>query len=128
MKTDKVKIKKSNIEGKGVFAARSFKKNEVVLRWDILHILSKTAAKKITDDDKKYISFLNGKYILMKESEKYINHSCEANTTVKNFCDVALRDIKEGEEITSDYSKNLLPDTVMECKCESRKCKKKINC
>ena len=38
-------IKKSKIEGKGVFAARDFKKGEIVVKWDISHQLSPEEAK-----------------------------------------------------------------------------------
>lgn len=62
----------------------------------------------------------------MQEPEKFVNHSCDPNTFVKDFCDVALRDIVEGEEITSDYTDSLFPNTVMLCNCGSNHCKKVI--
>ena len=32
-----VAVKKSKIEGLGVFALRDFKKGEIVIKWDIAH-------------------------------------------------------------------------------------------
>ncbi|MDD5066936.1 MAG: SET domain-containing protein, partial [bacterium] len=116
----------STIEGQGVFALRNFKKGEIVLQWDISHTLSEEKVKKISSEGKKYISFLKGKYIIMQEPEKYVNHSCEPNTTAKYFCDVAVRDIMKDEEITADYAEELPPRTYMECRCGSRKCRKII--
>ena len=126
MKTDKVTIKKSAIEGKGVFATQNFKKGDVVLQWDVTHIIPKEKVDKMSNKDKKYISYMNKQFVIMQEPEKYVNHSCEPNTTAKNFCDIALRDINEGEEITGNYFEELPPDTRMKCHCKSKNCKKRI--
>jgi uncharacterized protein len=126
MKTDKVLVKKSKIDGNGVFALRDFKKNEIILHWDISHVLSIETVDSMSKEEKKYISFFNNTYVVMQEPEKFVNHSCEPNTTAKNFCDVAVRDIKKGEEITANYTEELLPNTSMECNCGSSKCKKII--
>ena len=123
MNTDEVMVKNSKIEGKGVFALRNFKKGEVILHWDASKTLLKEVSDKMSQNDKKYISFLGGKYIIMQAPEKYVNHSCEPNTTAKNFCDIAIRDIKKEEEITADYAEELPPDTYLECHCGSKKCR-----
>jgi len=127
MKSDNVIVKNSSIDGKGVFALCDFKKGEVVLHWDISHTLPKQKVDQMTDKEKKYISFLDNKYVVMQEPEKYVNHSCEPNTTAKNFCDVAIRDIKKSEEIIANYTEELTPNTSMECNCGSKKCKKIIH-
>ena len=59
-------------------------------------------------------------YFLMQIPERYVNHSCNANTFVKNNSDIAIRDIKKGEEITSNYSDSEPLD--FECKCGSENC------
>lgn len=58
----------------------------------------------MTQEEKKYVCFLDGKFIQMQAPACYVNHSCEANTTAKNFCDIATRDIGIGEEITANYN------------------------
>lgn len=128
MKTDNVIIKYSDIHGTGVFALRDFKKGEIVLHWNTSHTLPKEKVEKIPHKEKKYLSFLEGKYLIMQEPEKYVNHSCKPNTTTQNFCDVAMRDIKTGEEITGDYTEVLPPYTSMECNCGSKKCRKILRC
>ena len=54
---------------------------------------------------------------------RFVNHSCDPNTFLHNFCGIAKRDIKKGEEITEDYSKENNPDFRLECKCGSKNCK-----
>lgn len=126
MKTDKVTVKKSKIEGKGVFAECDFRKGEVVLRWDTSRVLTEKEAGEIVDKEKKYVSFLEDKCVLMQSPEKYVNHSCEPNTAERNLCDVARRDIKKGEEITIGYGDKNPSNVGKECCCGSRKCKKVI--
>lgn len=116
-------VKKSRIHGKGVFAARNFKKGEVVLKWDTAHELSSEQVKRLPLHEKKYVTFFHGKYVLMQPPERFVNHSCDSNTTAKNFSDIAKRDIKKGEEITADYSEECVPGLNMKCKCGSRKCR-----
>jgi len=65
---------------------------------------------------------MDGKYVIMQDPEKYVNHSCDANTTAKQFCDIAKRDIKKGEEITANYKEELSPSTEMKCNCGSKNC------
>ncbi len=117
-------VKKSQINGKGVFAAVDFKKGEVVLGWNPKPI-KKADISKLPKNDLKYAGKFGGRYHLMQPPERYVNHSCEPNTKVKNKSDVAIRNIKKGEEITSTYSKQLTG--AMECRCGSKECKKIIN-
>lgn len=118
--------KKSKIEGKGVFALHDFKKGDVVIKWDISHQLTPEEVKKLPEKEKRYVSCLNGKYILMQSPSKYVNHSCDANTYAYNFCDMAKRNIKKGEEITGDYSEAEIPDFEMKCNCGSKNCRRII--
>lgn len=121
MKKDII-IKKSKINKKGVFAARDFKKGEIVLKWKP-KILKKEEIKNLKNSQKHYIYKAGkNKYFLMQPPERFINHSCEANTRTKNNCDIAVRNIKKSEEITSDYGKG--SSVSFECECGSKKCKK----
>jgi SET domain-containing protein len=126
MKTDDVFVKKSRIEGKGVFASRAYKKGEIVLHWDINHPLTDEEYNKLTEKEKGYVSFIDGKYIVMQEPEKFVNHSCSPNTTAKGFCDIATKDIEKGEEITEDYSEGFPPGAETKCNCGSSNCRKII--
>ena len=118
-----VVIKNSRIQGKGVFANRNFKKGKIVMKWNISMILTEKEAKKVPEKDKKYLVFSNGKYIMAQPPEKYVNHSCKPNTREGNHYDFAIRDIRDGEEITTDYSQNAPPHIKMKCNCGNKKCK-----
>ncbi len=122
--TKNIIIKKSKISGKGVFALRDFEKGEVVLRWNPKPI-KKSEMELLSVREKNCVIPFSGRYFIMQSPERYINHSCEANTTVKDNSDVAIREIKKGEEITSDYIKTK-GGSSFECKCGSKKCRKII--
>lgn len=78
-----VLVKNSKIQGKGVFARRDIKKGEVVLRWDTSHLLKKSEVDRLSSKEKKYVTYLNNKYVLMQIPERYVNHSCDPNTLPK---------------------------------------------
>ena len=118
-------IKKSKINGKGVFALRDFDKGEVIFRWSPKPI-EKSEIELLSARDKTYVVCLGKRYFIMQSPERYVNHSCEANTTVKDNGDVATRKIKKGEEITSNYIKTK-GGSSFGCKCGSKKCRKIIS-
>jgi len=91
------------------------------MKWDASVILAKNEARKIPKRHRKYLVFFKGRYIMAQSPEKYLNHSCEPNTKEGRLCDVAARDIKKGEELTTDYSVNAPPHIKMKCLCGSRK-------
>jgi len=117
-------IKRSRIQGKGVFARRDIKKGELIIDHPkCSKQISLKEFEKISNFQKKFVSILKGKYILFYSPARYVNHSCAANTKVSRKGDVALRNIKKGEEITANYSFEL-PNIGFKCKCG--KCKGRI--
>lgn len=120
-------IKESGIDAKGAFANKNFAKGEVVLKWNLSNQISKEKFERLTEDEKRYVTFVDGKYTIMQEPERYVNHSCDSNTHVGNFADIASRDILKGEEVTSDYSGSEAPGFTMKCNCGSKNCKGKIS-
>ncbi len=123
MKKDVI-VKKSKIKGRGVFALRDFKKGEVVLKWNPKPI-TKAASEELSDLMKRYVGHTGKSYYIMQSPEKYVNHSCESSTFTKSLCDVTRRDIKKGEEITSNYGKG--ETNEFKCECGSKKCRKLIS-
>ena len=99
-----VQIKKSKIHGKGVFALRDFKKGKVVLKWHP-KIISKVQVERLTVKQKSYLQKSGRRLYLMQSPEKFVNHSFNPNTYMKNDCDIAKKLIKRGEEITTHYDK-----------------------
>lgn len=57
----------------------------------------------------------------------YINHSCEPNCGIKGeITFVAIRDIKAGEEITTDYAFIDNEEYSFECTCGTDNCRKVV--
>jgi len=117
-------VKKSKIHGKGVFANRDFKKGEIIVKWEYRE-LTECQAQRISKNDLPYLNKISGKYLLMDAPGKYVNSSCNPNTFPIEMCDVALRDIKKGEEITTDYG-NSNPEEFI-CNCQKCREKKALN-
>ena len=61
---------------------------------------------------------------ILQPPERFVNHSCNNNTIVRNLCDVAVRDIQVGEEITSDYSSSDSGNQSFLCACGAPNCRK----
>ncbi|MFH1233086.1 MAG: SET domain-containing protein-lysine N-methyltransferase [Patescibacteria group bacterium] len=116
-----INFKKSKIHGFGIFATRDFKKGELVIRWKSHKQIAKENINKLSEEEKHNISYIDGEYILVPP-EGRINHSCNPNVHLANFCYIAKRDIKNGEEITADYRKESEHGFEMKCNCGSKNC------
>ena len=115
-------IKDSPIEGKGLFATRDFQTGEVVAVWDTSHVVSPPEIEKLPADERRYVTRYGNTFIVLQPPSRYMNHSCDANTRSEAGKDVAIRDIKKGEEITADYRSEMVPGDAMSCNCGSAKC------
>jgi len=140
MEVNKVKkpvySKKSKIEGRGVFSSRDIKKGEEIIRYEGDKILKSEGDIRSEKQLKKghlYIFGLNKKYDIDGNKNgniaKYINHSCSPNCETvtydnKEIWIVALKKIKQNEELTYDYK--LTGDISIACKCGSSRCVKRI--
>ena len=118
----KFEVKSSAIGGKGLFATSQIKKGETVVAWNP-KVLTKDQASKLPADEQNHYLYPDGNNMLwMQPPERYMNHSCDANTRVVGKSDVALRDIQKGEEITSDYLDLDIED--FECNCLTKNCRR----
>ena len=92
--SEKYSIKKSDINGKGVFASKSFEKGELVG-------LAVTDEEAVTDTE----NFRDAR----TELGKYLNHQNKENAALKsenNTLNIYTNTpIKKGEEITVNYQK-----------------------
>lgn len=121
-----VRVQDSAIHGKGVFASRDFKAGEVVLRWDNTRELSPAELQALPPEEKRFTDVKEGKTLHIGIPERFVNHSCAPNTKSGDRCDVALRDIKAGEEITSDYGQVFIASGYFACSCNHAQCRKII--
>lgn len=103
-------IKKSKIGqfDKGVFANRNFKKGEIVLKYSNLKHLTQKEFQNLPQSEKQFTHKHWGVIYLYPSPARYVNHSSHPNTVqnLKERYDVAIRDIKKGEEITTDATKD----------------------
>lgn len=100
-------VGKGNLTGKGVYANKNFKKDEVVITYN-LKPLTEQAFNNLTESEKEFTHRHWGIIYLYSEPEKYVNHSKNPNTyqDLANKCDIALHNIKKGEMITTDATKD----------------------
>ncbi len=100
-------IGKGKLAGKGVYASRNFKENKIVVKYN-LKMLTEDEYKKLPRSERKFTHKQGKTIFLYSEPERYVNHSKMPNTyqdyTVQ--ADIALRDIKKGEMITTDATKD----------------------
>jgi len=100
-------IGKGNLSGKGIYAARDFKKGEIVIKYN-LKSLGENEYNNLSESEKMFTHTHRGTIYLYAEPERYVNHLDNPNTfqDLSNKCDIALRDIKKGEAITTDAVKD----------------------
>ncbi len=100
-------IGKGKLNGKGVYAGRDFKKGEIVSKYN-LKPLSPEEYQELPETERKFCHKHWGKIYLYLEPDRYVNHSKNPNTyqDLENKCDIAVRDIKRGEMITCDATKD----------------------
>ena len=93
-------IKDSGQKGKGVFAGKEFVKGEIILKIDTSALVSAEDIRYLSADEQNHTMYVgDGNYIIMGSPERFVNHSCEANAYTKRGKVIAMKDIKQGEEI-----------------------------
>jgi uncharacterized protein len=118
-----VEVGRSPIHGLGVYARRAFEAGEVVLRWDTSRRLTAEELAALPEAERRYTHPFDARATLVVQPpERYVNHSCENNTVVRDFCDVAVRRILAGEEVTSDYSADGSGSAFV-CRCGAEGCR-----
>ena len=119
-----VEVRGSAIHGTGLFAHRQFRAGEIVLRWKLDHRINASQLATLPVDERKYLHPLDEKtFVILPPPERFVNHSCDNNTAARDFCDVAVRDIRVGEEITSDYAADGAGRSFL-CACGAHNCRK----
>jgi len=132
----KLIVKKSSIDGKGVFAKKSIRKGEIVAVFGGLVIRKEEYAKLTRGKFKKAESYgicLGGGFYLITSREGRLekadrfNHSCRPNAGIKGQITlVAMRSIKPGEEVTFDYATTECEESSFKCNCRNKDCRKII--
>ena len=127
------KIKKSNIDNRGLSAATNIKKGAKVIEYKgkIITVKEAETNPKFDNDKAIYLFNLNKKYDLDGDfkynTARLINHSCDPNCEVDGvglkLWIYAIKDIKKNEELTYDYGFSFDKDYKnYPCRCGSNKC------
>lgn len=96
-----------DLDGRGVYAERDFQKGEVVIPYH-LRELSEDEYENLSEKERWFVHIHRGKKMLYGEPERYVNHS-ESPNMAQDFevrCDRAICDIRKGEMITTDATKD----------------------
>ncbi len=118
--------------GFGVFAKADIPKGSLIYVIDPLDIIIPPDSP--LNDDPLYADLLttyaytepNGTRILCWDHGKYMNHCCQPNTLSTGFgFEIAIRDIRKGEEITDHYALLNL-EYPMDLHCEKPGCNGRI--
>lgn len=122
----KIYIGKSPIQGKGIFAGENINKG------DLIQYISGRRVRKLPRTKKEALSiptwFGLSRQFWMDPKDgvfRFLNHSCAPNAAIRGTKSlVALHPIKEGDEVTIDYSiTDADPLWEMSCKCGSVECR-----
>ena len=127
------KIKKSNIDNRGLYAATNIKKNTKIIEYKgkIITVKETETNPKFDNDKAIYLFNLNKKYDLDGDfkynTARLINHSCNPNCEVDGIglklWIYAVKDIKKNEELTYDYGFSFDKDYKdFPCRCGAKKC------
>lgn len=131
-KTEIRKISNPKTE-KGVFANQDIKRGEIFGEMDSKVLTVEEYQKLPLECQKRYCADIDGdKFLCALDCENpgkfwLINHSCDPNLGSNGgyFQSVAMRDIKQWEELTLDYAMvDSGNDTSkMKCRCGSKNCR-----
>jgi SET domain-containing protein len=124
----------SEIEGRGLIAVAPIAAGETVAIKGG-HIVTTEVLRSLPDRLRNSeIQIADGFYLVALEEAEYepvmlfINHSCEPNVGFAgNIVLVAMRDIRPGEELTTDYALFDDYDGTMECRCGTPSCRSTID-
>ena len=135
VRTDAVKVRvwvqKSRIAGLGLFAAQAIKQGTRILPY-IGEKISKAESTRRLAQGNVYIFTFNDRYdidgAILRNTARYSNHSCNPNCeiakTTRTIWLVALRDIRDGEELTYNYGYAYHPADYKDfpCRCGATNC------
>ena len=127
------KIKKSNIDNKGLYASTNIKEGMKIIEYKgkIISVKETEINPKFDNDKAIYLFNLNKRYDLDGDfkynTARLINHSCDPNCEVDGkglkLWISSIKDIKKGEELSYDYGFGYDEDyKQFPCKCGAMNC------
>lgn len=132
----RIEIRRSAINGDGIFACQSIQKGEVVIIvGGRVMTEEEFASFQAAHSVYNFIQIDKDLYLVedpetTQSMEGWVNHSCDANTWMTDEVTlIARRDIATGEEITVDYALFTTQSNWMldnRCRCGSPDCRRVI--
>ena len=125
----RVRVGRSHIDGKGVFAAQPIEKGTWILEYTGEKISRQEATERVAQGN-VYVFFFDTHYDIDGNTPtnlaRYINHSCDPNCASDiiggSIWIIALRDIRTGEELSYDYGYELEGYEQRPCRCGAKNC------
>lgn len=115
----------SKIDGMGIRIGDDAKRGDLIFRFKgpLMFKVNRNRKDALANPD--WVGVAKDQWIDPQKPYKFINHSCNPNTGIKGKVSVvALRKIKEGDEITIDYSTiEGDPRWEMSCRCGENNCR-----
>lgn len=124
MKFDGTEVRSCGQLGRGVFAVRDFKKDDIVI---------KGIVEKVIENRGEHTFTIHGVHVVLAGPACLVNHSCDPNcmhvfNNSGTFDFVARRDIASGEQITHDTSayEYEVDHFSQKCLCGSENCRGEV--
>jgi SET domain-containing protein len=127
-------VDKSEIDGKGCFAAVPFAKGRKIAEYQGERISRIEVARRLAGRRRIRICGIDTYWAIDGScggnGTQYVNHSCAPNIFLRimhgHILLFALRDIRAGEELTLDYVDSYHSDSTR-CYCKAPTCRSTIN-
>lgn len=123
-----VAARPSAIEGLGLFAVQPFAGGHLIRHVNVVREVTPEAPlRKELGERADHCDYPDGKVVLIGFPDRHVNHCCDPNACVRYEgagCSLwARRDIGAGEEITVDYSINVVGGDAWPCRCGAARCR-----
>jgi SET domain-containing protein len=132
-------VKRSRVHGRGVFAAKPFRKGQRIIEYTGRRIRWSSVPAELDDFRMYFFAIGDGKWVIDPSvggnEAQWINHSCNPNCEIREpkrrIFIHALRDIRTGEELFYDYHLETDADVPRTkeieeeapCYCGAKKCR-----
>ncbi|HTY35997.1 MAG TPA: GNAT family N-acetyltransferase [Bacteroidota bacterium] len=126
-----VEVRRSLIEGLGIFALRDFHAGDRLRRVRVMREITEDAPLRTDAGERAdHCDYVDGRVLLLDYPDRHINHSCDPNVYQlfegKRSYFVARRKIAAGDEVTCDYNVNITAGTAWPCACGAGRCRKRV--
>lgn len=114
-----IEVRQTKDRDKGIYAKRDFNIGEIVLIFQ--------GNELVTEGGHHTLQIGQNEHLLVDEPQRYVNHSCDPNCGIKGRTIlVAMKPIKQGEEVTFDYAMTEYSCSGLQCLCGAKNCRGKI--